>query len=673
METTVRVYCCFIDILNRVVSNMFLLFDEPAFAFKSGHNAHDRGDEKSTASRSISASASSGQEVIQFCRFHLIFVYSSAFVYTSVAFLQDAGTRQYVSSSFQIFHMDLTVLGLGSAGFSASIQFVRDDALAHCVENFNTSVFHDGTFLPKFDFKAGPLFGYKSYLDSDDPGMENEYQYSCRALVNLLTLDCELDFKEARDGLSSFVLDLLLARLGDQAPTKIKAMSLLLQVPFGGECQVWHTDEDHDDEEVVYSILIPCHRQSAPVFLETLDSKTGPSGVKPELSLGDMVYWHSSLVTHAGSSADLVPPGQLLRAAVFISVGIASRKDASAQIWSGPDADQWKQCIHPIIRSCVRCRRGVQACEPNMKFCRTCLGSGVFQAKAVLCRFCHESDDHLHCDTSLPDGGSTGISLLRYLWQGLGLEFTAIDDGRLCIHGNKAFEDLSSPQRLLVHFHEDELQRGFQFWSDFFVHFAPDETIFTEAQRGGKEEYLWNFFYLKFVVRGGKGRCLRSLGILGVTSMICGFSSLVWRDDTSSGSIPVFMAEDNFATHSAAYVDAYRVANSNKDGLVLRQDDDRIARALDWLESKCGTTHCSCKSSEETPRGITPLSHHHQIQECPGPTFNTRSQIVSVQSPGVRAVWTDVFILRGHEQGIVHLFQCKFRLLDWFSNLRKFL
>jgi hypothetical protein len=547
--------------------------------------------------------------------------------------------------------LNFTVLGLGNRCFSASFDIVcKDDALAHCVEIFNRSVFEDVTFLPKADLKARPLFGYKSYLGSDDPQHHREYQYSCRLIVDLLKADLGRDFEEARDGLSAFVLGLLRSKLADGAPTQIKAMSLLLQVPLSGECQVWHTDEDQEDAEVVYSVLIPCHRQSAPVFLDGLDAKTGPTGVKPVLSLGDMVYWVASLVTHAGSSADKVPPGQFLRAAVFMSVGMPSRKDdsTSAVIHSGPDVDQWTKCVHPIIRTCVRCRRGVQACEPNMKYCPTCLGSGAFQATAVLCQWCHDSDDHLHVQLKVPVPKRT--NLLRYLWQGLGLAPTAVER-RLCIHGNAAFQDMSSSQRLLLHFHEGELRRGFTFWSQFFLHFAPEQTIFKDGQRAALSEHeLWKIFYGKFVQsKRRKQRCSRSLRILGVTSMICGFSSLVCRDNTS---IPVFLAVDMFQTHYAAYVEAYLVAKSNKDRLMLSHDD-RIGRALSWLESEGGTTHCSCGCSDESL--AESLSKHHRIQECPGPIF-VQPNVVPAQSSDVRAVWINVFISQVGEKGMHFVF-----------------
>jgi hypothetical protein len=512
------------------------------------------------------------------------------------------------------------------------------------VEKFNQIVFEAGTFRPKFDLHAMSLFGYQSYIRNMDDE-EDEYKFSCRAVVDLLNSVYGSDFETARDGISDLVLEFVRG-IGHEQPV-IRAMSLLLQVPFGGECQVWHTDEDQDAEEVVYSFLIPCHEQSAPVFLTGIDPKLGPSGLKPLLSLGGMAYWDASAVKHAGSSAERVPVGQVLRVAIFVSVGTKRPEPGFQIIHSGPDLEQWTHCVHPIIRSCVRCRRGVQACEPDMKFCVRCLGSGEFQATAVVCRWCHESEDHLHSETSI--GLHGGKDVVQAVWRGLGLQSNA-EERRLCIHGNEAFQDMSLSQRLLLHFHEDELQRGFRFWSQFFLHIAPDHTIFSDGQRFAlSEDELWPLFHRKFVQsKRGKSRCSRSLGILRVTSMICGFSSLLCRDETS---IPVFMAVDMFELHSAAYVEAYRIAKSNEDRLMFSHDD-RIARALNWLETKVETTHCSCGTTAPNQRSSVSLSHHHTIQKCPGPTLLHPRAV----KPHASTVWSAAFIAHVHNQGKLFFF-----------------
>jgi hypothetical protein len=474
----------------------------------------------------------------------------------------------------------------------------------------------------------------------------DEYKFSCRAVVDLLNSVYESDFETARDGISDLVLEFVRG-IGHEQPV-IRAMSLLLQVPFGGECQVWHTDEDQDAEEVVYSFLIPCHKQSAPVFLSGIDPKLGPSGFKPLLSLGDMAYWDASAVKHAGSSAERVPVGQVLRVAIFVSVGTKRPEPGFQIIHSGPDLEQWTHCVHPIIRSCVRCRRGVQACEPDMKFCVRCLGSGEFQATAVVCRWCHESEDHLHCETMI--GLHGGKDVVQAVWRGLGLESNAVGR-RLCIHGNEAFQDMSLSQRLLLHFHEDELQRGFRFWSQFFLHFAPDHTIFSDGQRAAlSEDDLWRLFDRKFVQsKRVKARCSRSLGILRVTSMICGFSSLLWREDTS---IPVLMAVGMFEEHSVSYVEAFRIAKSNEDRLKLSHDDHRIVGGLKWLETKVETTHCSCGTTAPNQRASVSLSRHHTIKNCPGPTL-VRSHAVN---PQAATVWSEAFIAHVHKQGKLFVF-----------------
>ena len=514
-------------------------------------------------------------------------------------------------------------------------------ALVKRVQKLNELAFAANTFIPKLDFNAEGLFGYESNLsysplrnmesekvlsDTDLRNMEcHEYAFSCRVLVNLLDAAFGSEFERARDELAEIALELLRESSPEGATLgtlHIKAMTLLLQVPSGGECQVWHTDEDEDDSESIFSILIPCHQQSAPVFLTEIDPKVGPLGVKPPLSLGDMVVWQAKKVTHAGSSADGVPVGQFLRVAVFLSVGSSPPKPGAVSIHNGPDADQWKDCVHPIIRCCVRCRRGVQPCEPGMKYCRRCIGSSLFQATAVVCQWCHDSDDHLHTGSPVPLS-SCENKLLCAVWLG-----ASVPDRRLCNHGNIAFDDMCPSERLLLHFDEEELRCGFQFWQQFLFFCVPDELLFPLVLRqiDSNEPRVWDLFYRKFVrgkmERGplcGKALCARTLAILRVTALICGFTSL-YRSSGSAAStacFPIVMPIDSFEAHSDAYIGAYLIAKSNAESLVLdKTRDERFARALVWIESETATTHCSCEISRGTE---SPLSGHHIIQKCPGP------------------------------------------------------
>ena len=504
------------------------------------------------------------------------------------------------------------------------------------VEKLNGSAFAPNNFLPSLNFQTADLFGYESQVRN----MDLEYQFSCRVMVDLLKSRYGVAFERARDGIQKFVLEFLSQFVPDGNNLHIRAMSLLLQVPFGGQCQVWHTDEgddDDDENDFVYSILIPCHRQSAPVFLKEISPKSGPSGEKPLLGLGDMVFWDAKHVVHAGSSADKVPPGHLLRAAVFISIGSKAPKIGAAQIHSGPDVDQWKKCAHPIIRFCVRCRRGVQPCEPRMKYCRLCVGNG-FQAMAVVCQWCHESDDHLHSDTKLIIAGEN--QLLKAIWCGY---------ATLCVHGNPHFVDMSSSERLLLHFDKDELCRGFSFWKDFMMRVVPDECFFEVKHcRMSSEAWTpWQYFFKCFVKKPRRERsvCPRCYGILRVTALLCGFSSLLEGSDSAPGSIPVFVASEKLSAHAGAYLTAFHVVQANADRLALDQiDENRILRALLWLESDDVTTHCSCHGWEEEFEGtVVPLSFHHQVRKCPGATLGSLSGLK--QSKAVE-IWGNLFFSR---------------------------
>lgn len=517
------------------------------------------------------------------------------------------------------------------------------------VPKFNFTAFEADTFGLKIDFHTESLFGYEAHIRN--MGDDDEYMFSCRAVVDLMNPVYGQDLETAREGLSEFVLEWMRG-IGREEQT-IRAMSLLLQVPFGGECQIWHTDEDLEDDEVVYSILIPCHQQSASVFLTDIDPKFGPSGIKPLLSLGDMVFWDASAVTHAGSSSDRVPVGQLLRAAVFVSVGCKLPKPGVQMIHSGPDVEQWTKCVHPIIRCCVRCRRGVQACESDMKFCVDCLGSGEFQATAVVCRWCHASEDHLHLKTPFLHIGENTI--VGAVWRGLQ------PVRGLCVHGSVRFEGMRLSDRLLLHFHEEELRRGFSFWAEFIVHYAPDETILKRGHRAldPEDEKPWNAFHRLFVQQRGvsRKRCPRSVQVLRVTSLICGFSSLFLPDSTqsSTGHIPVLSSLDKIATHSVAYVDAFRVAKSNVDRLVLDPDaGDRIERALLWLGTRVETAHCSCGTTAPF-QASTPMSHHHKIQQCAGPSLSRNYK--QLLDSDAAAKWNDVLFSHVRNEGMLFSFQ----------------
>ena len=525
------------------------------------------------------------------------------------------------------------------------LSILRDNAdLAGFVKNFNEIVFDRNSFSPLLDLKAVDLFGYQSQIRN----MDFEYQYSCRVTVDLLQPGYGDDFERARDGIQNFVLEFLVPHVPEGSRLHVKAMSLLLQVPFGGECQVWHTDEAEDEDDLVYSILIPCHRQSAPVFVTGFSPKLGPCGEKPLFGLGDMAFWDASSVVHAGSSADGVPPGHLLRAAVFISVGLRPSKAGDVIIHSGPDVEQWKDCSHPIIRFCVRCRRGVQPCEPRMKYCRLCVGHDRWQAKAVVCQWCHESDDHLHSDTKVGAVGENQV--VNAAWRGY-----ASPDRTLCVHGNPNFEALSESERLLAHFDEDELCGGFRFWAEFLQHVVPDEFYFKPVHRGLKPESWepWRFFFKYFVDERHRGRsfCRRSYGLLKVTAFLCGFSSLFAHPDCniSDGSIPVFVPSNRMSAHAGSCLVAFRVAQANSQRVLLDQiADNRTARALLWLESDGVTTQCSCKGWKEFEGTVVPLSFHHQVRKCPGVTLRCMRQD---RSEAIE-VWINLFISQAHQDGV---------------------
>ena len=495
------------------------------------------------------------------------------------------------------------------------VAVLRDcPALADLVGNFNDIVFDGNSFLPLLDLKAVSLFGYHSHIRN----MDVEYQSSCRVMVDLSEPGYGADLDKAMDAITSFVRDFLRPRFPEGFSLHIRAMSLLLQVPFGGECQVWHTDENEDEEGLVYSVLIPCHQQSAPVFLDKISWKCGPSGSKPLLRLGDMAFWDAMNVVHAGSSTDRVPPGSLLRAAIFVSVGSTASNSGEVQIHSGPDVEQWNECAHPIIRFCVRCRRGVQPCEPRMMYCRLCIGENLFQATAVVCQWCHDSDDHLHSDAQLISAGEN--KLLQAVWCGF-----KSDDSTLCVHGNLHFELMSLCERLLVHFDQDELCQGFTFWRDFMLNVVPDEIYFKRVHRGltPNEPLQWKFFIWKFVEHGKKRwNCLRCYGLMRVTASLCGISSLFRHDTLPSGSLSVFVASNEMSVHAESCLAAFRVAQANADRVLLNQmNDDHIRTALLWLEGDNVTTHCSCSDRNQFNGTVRPLSFHHQVRKCPGPTL----------------------------------------------------
>ena len=546
---------------------------------------------------------------------------------------------------FIVFNVSNFITGID---WPSSLVIIRENAaLVECVQRFNAATLHEISFLPKLNFEAHSLFGYQSHIRN----MDREHQFSCRDVVDLLNPKNEMDseVRGAREGLKNLVLELLRDREPDfKGVMHLKVMALLLQVSSGGQCQVWHTDEDAADQELTYSILIPCHEQSAHIFLTAMDEKLGPIGVKPVLSLGDMVYWNARLVTHAGSSADRVPTGQFLHAAVFISVGSSPPESAVMKIHSRPDIDQWKKCAHPIIRFCVRCRRGVQACEPNMKFCGLCLESGQFEATAVVCRWCHDSDDHLHSRLLIPDAANN--ELVCAVWQGLGLN---APERKLCVHGNPNFRVMSLSERLLLHFDKDELCGGFCFWRDFLRHVVPDESHFTPAHRGMDPEapLPWKFFF-KYFVDQGRVRlvCRRRYVILRVTAMLCGFTSLFHHSNLSNCLIPVFVVSNAVSAHAGACLDAFRLAQANTDRVLLdRFDVDRIARALLWLEGDGVTTHCSCSGWEEESEGtVVPLSFHHQVRKCPGATLRISS---GLKQPKDFDVWGNLFFSQVVNEG----------------------
>ena len=544
--------------------------------------------------------------------------------------------------------MSLVIVILaGIEHVTRDVSIFRDNAaLAGFVQSFNDIVFDPKSFLPLVDMRAVDLFGYRSQIRN----MGLEYQFSGRVMVDLLEPGYGADFERARNGIRDFVLDQLVAFAPEGSVLLIRAMTLLLQVPFGGECQVWHTDEagNEDESDFVFSILIPCHRQSAPVFLTEMSRNLGPCGVKPVLAVGDMAFWDAINVMHAGSSADGVPPGHLLRAAIFIAVGSSPPKPGEVLIHSDPDVEQWKDCAHPIVRFCVRCRRGVQPCEPSMKFCSLCAGLDGCQATAVVCQWCHASDDHLHSRTSATSAAEN--QLVIDVWCGY-----ASGDKMLCVHGNRYFQDMSESERLLLHFDEGELCGGFTFWREFMLRVVPDECYFQLCHRSMQPEVElpWKFFFKFFVNDPWRKRfeCRRCYWIIRVSALICGFSSLFEHADSDhlSGSIPIFVASSKFSAHAEACFAAFRVAQANAEKLQMHQiDADRIRRALLWVEKDGVTTHCSCTSWAEYPGTAVPLSFHHQVRKCPGAILDRFA--VPQQSQAVN-VWNELFVSQVVKKG----------------------
>ena len=73
------------------------------------------------------------------------------------------------------------------------------------VPKFNFTAFEADTFGLKIDFHTESLFGYESHIRN--MGDDDEYMFSCRAVVDLMNPVYGQDLETAREGLSEFVLE----------------------------------------------------------------------------------------------------------------------------------------------------------------------------------------------------------------------------------------------------------------------------------------------------------------------------------------------------------------------------------------------------------------------------------------------------------------------------------
>jgi hypothetical protein len=531
--------------------------------------------------------------------------------------------------------------------------------VADTVSKLSFHFFEPQTFRPKPGIIWLNLFGQEVVPVTLPNESRDEFRTSARANVPLFDwasgkFSRHIPFPEGAladfEAVQVLATTVLMPALGfGSCPTgvryRVEGMSFLMQTPAGGISQVLHTDDDPNaDIGEWVSILLPCHDQKGTVFMarDHYDGFERPRGVKPFVSLGDVLAWNR--VAHMGSACSDVPPGIELRVALFVFVHVIrdsptesgqnleffhvshpSNRDFADEerIHYGPDYNFWRSGAFPIIRVCTVCKHGISSSvtpflesrntkEPNvLVYCGSC-ARDKSQVECLVCAWCQDMGA-LDVAARYPqlDCESEFATATDYVYQ-------CLIEEKTCLHGALHFRPLPLHEYIFVLFSVSEVQAGCRFWMSFFA--ARDFTARGAPADllASNQSSLWTRFCSTFLTNP---TCYRALVLCWLSAAIGGIGSVFnAKTKLSFGNYPVFYGPHHYSSESARNSSrlAMRAWRDACSGIFHENHLLKAARrAHRIIHRHCGemTLRCTCVDCD------VGNGKHHVIEKCPGPVL----------------------------------------------------